>query len=141
MIFLSIYAIDNFAFSKARDTYVYPVLHWNSWLSWIAALAIVPIYMLLWVGLNMCSAWKFKKYLMDKPDPEMAKAMKGLTDERAEIDDTMTMPTFKSDNDVPFEEDAGQSMISKDQAKDGINMTASDISTVRESKDSLVQAR
>jgi hypothetical protein len=65
MIFLSIYAIDNFAFSKARDTYVYPVIHWDSWYSWIAALAVVPIYMLLWVGLNKCSEWKLKKYNMD----------------------------------------------------------------------------
>jgi hypothetical protein len=45
----------------------------------------------------------------------------------------MTMPTFKSDNDVPFEDDAAASMISKATGKDGINMTASEISESRES--------
>lgn len=133
MIFLGFYAVDNFGFSKARDTYVYPVIHWDSWLSWIAALAVVPLYMLLWVAINECSACKLKKYGFDKPDPEMAAAMKSISAERDDVDDTMTMPTFKSDNDVPFEDEVGASLMSKATGKDGINMTASEISESRES--------
>jgi len=54
----------------------------------------------------------------------MITAMKALGSSHGPLDDTETMPTFKSDNDQPFlEEDAGASVISRATGKDGINMT------------------
>jgi hypothetical protein len=127
---MGVYGVDNFLFCKLRDTYVYPVIHWNSWLTYIAAFMLVPVFMLLWVAVCLLSDCKMKKYELDKPCPVFAAAMKGLTSSRAEIDDTETMPTFKSDNDVPFlEDEAGASVASKATGKDGINMTRSEISS------------
>jgi hypothetical protein len=140
LIFLGAYGIDNFVFCKMRHTYVYPVIHWDSWLTYIAAFMIIPLFMLLWVAVCLISECKMKKFGLDKPCPVFAAAMKGLTNDRPEIDDTMTMPTFKSDNDAPFlEEEAGASEISRATGKDGINLTRSEISSrdIRESVDKI----
>ena len=58
--------------------------------------------------------------------------MKGLSVQRDQIDDTETMPTFKSDNDVPMEEEGTASVISKN----GINLTRTEISTVTDINES-----
>lgn len=61
IVFLSLYGMVNLAFTKITGNAVYPVVTWDSAYADLVAFSMIPVFMLLWVGLYLLSAWKFKK--------------------------------------------------------------------------------
>lgn len=70
MIILLIYGGVNFGYTEITGDPVYPVVTWDSVVAYVVAFAMIPLFMLLWIGLYGLSAWKFKKLQMDTPDAD-----------------------------------------------------------------------
>jgi hypothetical protein len=61
IVFLFLYGMVNLGYTKITGNAVYPVVTWDSAYADLVAFSMIPFFMLLWVGLYLLSAWKFKK--------------------------------------------------------------------------------
>lgn len=68
VIFLNFYGVINFGYYEVTGKAVYPVITWDSIYAVLAAFTMVPVFMLLWLAVYYCSAWKFRKLNMDTAD-------------------------------------------------------------------------
>lgn len=80
LIILFIYGMYNLAYTKIEGHSVYPVVTWDSIVADCIAFAVLPLFMLFWLGLYYMSRYKFKKLDMDAPDVELLLTLANTTE-------------------------------------------------------------
>jgi len=60
LIILTLYGAANLIYVAITRNPVYPPINFTTWFSWIAFFSALPIFMLMWVMMFLCSRKKFK---------------------------------------------------------------------------------
>ena len=65
-----IYAVINYLYCTISGNEIYPVLTWDNWQAWVAAVGLIPFVALLQLGIAWCTNYKLSKIDKSKWEAE-----------------------------------------------------------------------